>query len=150
MGKQQDSLQRSGTAITDDRRLEQRIPVELIIEVSGFDCSLRYFTGRTGTCEVSESGCQFRLHMALAPETVVAVRAPCSSGVGSNSKADLFRIVRAWQEPPIDIDRRAGIAATATPQPSEWTSVSVAASRIIVVRRSSPKSLTAQAKVAVL
>jgi hypothetical protein len=99
MGKEQDSLQRSGTAITDDRRLEQRMPVELIIEVSGFDCSLRYFTERTETCDASESGCQFRLHMSLAPETVVTVRATCSSGVGSNSKADLFRIVRTWQEP---------------------------------------------------
>jgi hypothetical protein len=99
MGNEQESLQCLGTDITDDRRLEQRMPVELIIEVSGFDCSLRYFNERTETCDVSESGCQFRLHIALAPETVVAVRAVCSSGVGSNSKADLFRIVRTWQEP---------------------------------------------------
>jgi hypothetical protein len=75
------------------------MPVELIIDVSGFDCSLRNFTERTETCDASESGCQFRLHVSLAPETVVAVRAACSSGVGSNSKADLFRIVRTWQEP---------------------------------------------------
>jgi hypothetical protein len=87
-----------GPGITEERRFEKRMPVEMIIEVSGFDSSLRYFTERTETCDVSESGCQFRLHINLAQETVVAVRAACHCRVDSSSKADLYRIVRTSQE----------------------------------------------------
>jgi hypothetical protein len=75
------------------------MPIEMIIEVSGFDSSLRYFTERTETCDVSESGCQFRLHIILAQGAVVAVRAACHSRVDSSAKADLYRIVRTTKEP---------------------------------------------------
>lgn len=87
-----------GPATTKERRLERRMPIEMIIEVSGFDSSLRYFTERTETCDVSESGCQFRLHIIVAQETVVAVRAACHSRVDSDAKADLYRIVRITRE----------------------------------------------------
>lgn len=44
------------------------------------------------------TGCQFRLHIIFAQETVVAVRAACHSGVDSSAKADLYRMVRISQE----------------------------------------------------
>jgi hypothetical protein len=88
-----------GPGITEERRFEKRMPVEMIIEVSGFDSSLRYFTERTETCDVGEWGCQFRLHIILVQETVVAVRAACHCRVDSSSKADLYRIVRITKEP---------------------------------------------------
>jgi hypothetical protein len=74
------------------------MPIEMIVEVSGFDSSLQYFSERTETCDVSELGCQFRLHIIVAQETVVAVRAACHSGVDSSAKADLYRIVRISQK----------------------------------------------------
>ena len=88
-----------GPVITEERRFEKRMPIEMGIEVSGFDSSLRYFSERTETCDVSESGCQFRLHINLAQETVVAVRAACHCRVDSSAKADLYRIVRLTEEP---------------------------------------------------
>jgi hypothetical protein len=87
-----------GPVITEERRFEKRMPIEMIIEVSGFDSSSRYFTERTETCDVSESGCQFRLHIGLAQETVVSVRAACHCRVDSSVKADLYRIVRITKE----------------------------------------------------
>jgi len=98
MGNEQADRRQSATPATDERRLENRILIEWMIEVSGFDCFSRHFTERTQTCDVSESGCQFRLHTVLAPETVVAVRAVCECGMKSSLKVDLFRIVRTCQE----------------------------------------------------
>jgi hypothetical protein len=99
MENYQVATQQLGTQATADRRLEKRMPVELTIEVSGFDCSSRYFSERTETRDVSESGCKFRLHTVLAPETVVAVRALCQCETEVSPKAVLFRIVRICHEP---------------------------------------------------
>jgi hypothetical protein len=101
MRKQQVDWQQLGTVTTDDRRHEDRVPLALTIEVCGFDCSLRFFTERTKTCNVSDSGCQFRLHTEVAPETVVAIRVIHQSyGDELNSKSALFRIVRVRPEYP--------------------------------------------------
>jgi hypothetical protein len=72
---------------------------ELEPEVSGFDSSLRYFTERTETCDVSESGCQFRLHINLAQETVVAVRA----GRGDVARTDVQGQRKPEQESRADL-----------------------------------------------
>lgn len=99
MRKQQAELQSRGTVTTDDRRREDRIPLSLTIEVCGFDCSLRFFTERTETFNVSDSGCQFRLRMEVARESVVAIRVIHQSGGEElSSKSALFRIVRVHQE----------------------------------------------------
>jgi hypothetical protein len=98
MADRQTDWPQLGPAITGERRFEKRMPIEMIIEVSGFDSSLRYFSERTETCDVSESGCQFRLHISLAQETVVGVRAACHCRVDSGAKADLYRIVRITEE----------------------------------------------------
>jgi hypothetical protein len=101
MRKQQVDWQQLGTVTTDDRRQEDRVPLALTIEVCGFDCSLRFFTERTETCNVSDSGCQFRLHTEVAPETVVAIRVIHQSGGDElKSTSALFRIVRVRLEAP--------------------------------------------------
>jgi hypothetical protein len=101
MRKQQAEWQQLGTVTTDDRRHEDRIPLALMIEVCGFDCALHFFTERTETRNVSDSGCQFRLRTEVAQETVVAIRVIHQSGADElNSKSALFRIVRVRLEAP--------------------------------------------------
>lgn len=101
MRKHQSDWQQLGTVTTDDRRHEERVPLALTIEVCGFDCSLRFFTERTETCDVSDSGCQFRLRAEVAEETVVAIRVIHQSGGDElNSKSALFRIIRIRLEAP--------------------------------------------------
>lgn len=99
MRKQQAEWQQLGTITTDDRRREDRMPLALAIEVCGFDCSLRFFTERTETSDVSDSGCQFRLRMEVAKEAVVAIRVIHQNGGEEfSSKSALFRIVRVLPE----------------------------------------------------
>ena len=99
MRKQQTDWQQLGTVTTEDRRREDRVPLAFTIEVCGFDCSLRFFTERTETCNVSDSGCQFRLRMEVAQNAVVAIRViPQNAGEELNSKSALFRIVRIHPE----------------------------------------------------
>jgi hypothetical protein len=99
MRKQQADWQRLGTVTTEDRRREDRVLLALTIEVCGFDCSLRFFTERTETCNVSDSGCQFRLRMEVAQEAVVAIRVIHQNGSEElSSKSALFRIVGVLQE----------------------------------------------------
>jgi hypothetical protein len=54
-----EGLQQLRTVATHDRRREERIDLELPIEVCGFDSYLRFFTERTETRNVSGWGCQF-------------------------------------------------------------------------------------------
>jgi c-di-GMP-binding flagellar brake protein YcgR len=99
MRKQPADSQLLGTITTDDRRREDRIPLALTIEVCGFDCSLRFFTERTETFNVSDSGCQFRLRKEVAPEAVLAIRVIHQNGNEEMScKSALFRVVRVRQE----------------------------------------------------
>jgi c-di-GMP-binding flagellar brake protein YcgR len=99
MRKQLAEWQQLGTVTTDDRRREDRVPLALTIEVCGFDCSLRFFTERTETFNISDSGCQFRLRMEVAQEAVVAIRVIRQNGDEEmSSKSALFRVVRVRQE----------------------------------------------------
>ncbi|HXN72688.1 MAG TPA: PilZ domain-containing protein [Candidatus Acidoferrales bacterium] len=99
MRKPQADWQQLGTITTDDRRREDRIPLALTIEVCGFDCSLRFFTECTETFNVSDSGCQFRLRMQVAPESVLAIRVIHQNGDEEmSSKSALFRVVRVRQD----------------------------------------------------
>lgn len=99
MKKQLAEWQQLGTITTDDRRREDRVPLGLTIEVCGFDCSLRFFTERTETFNISDSGCQFRLRIEVAQEAVVAIRVIRQNGDEEmSSKSALFRVVRVRQE----------------------------------------------------
>jgi PilZ domain len=57
-----------------DRRREKRIPLVFPIEVSGFDKNGRFFSERTVTADVSESGCRFQLKTEVERGAVLAIR----------------------------------------------------------------------------
>jgi hypothetical protein len=92
-------LQQLRTVATHDRRREERIDLELPIEVCGFDPYLRFFTERTETRNVSDWGCQFPLRIEVSEEAVLAIRVIRQNGDGeSASKSALFRVVRVRPE----------------------------------------------------
>jgi len=47
---------------------------QLLIEACGFDRSGRFFTERTETSDVSESGCKFRLRAEINSDAILALR----------------------------------------------------------------------------
>jgi hypothetical protein len=95
----QEELQQSRNVATHDRRREERVDLELTIEVCGFDSCLRFFTERTETRNVSGWGCQFPLRIAVSEEAVLAVRVIRQNGDGElASKSALFRVVRVSRE----------------------------------------------------
>jgi RNA:NAD 2'-phosphotransferase (TPT1/KptA family) len=91
----QEGLQQAKSIATHDRRREERVDMELLIEVCGFDSFLRFFTERTETRNVSGWGCQFPLHIEVSEEAVLAIRVIRQHGEGElASKSALFRVVR--------------------------------------------------------
>jgi len=127
-----------------DRRLEKRMPVELTIEVSGFDCSSGYFSERTETCDVSESGCKFRLHTVLAPETVVAVRALCQCETEVSPKGRVVSDRSPRSRASRGIDGSASIAAVSAARTSMGNLISLTTLRIVVFCDTSHASLGAR------
>jgi hypothetical protein len=96
----QEGSQQSRTVATHDRRREERVDLELLIEVCGFDSCLRFFTERTETRNVSGWGCQFPLRIEVSEEAVLAIRVIRQNGDSeSASKSALFRIVRVRPGP---------------------------------------------------
>jgi hypothetical protein len=130
--------QQLGKPVTMDRRHEVRVPTKLTIEVSGFDCFSRYFSERTETSDVSDSGCQFRLHIDIAAEAVVAVRAISKCRVASDAKADLFRIVRICRGSQAILIGAQTLHPRQPHSLQQAESLSVAAIRSIVIRHMSP------------
>jgi len=57
-----------------DRRREKRITLVFQIEVSGFDRRGQFFSERTVTADVSESGCRFHLKAEVEHGAVVAIK----------------------------------------------------------------------------
>jgi hypothetical protein len=57
-----------------ERRREARYPLQLPIEVSGFDSHGRFFAECTDTCDVSDHGCRFALRQEVRKDAVVAIR----------------------------------------------------------------------------
>ncbi|MGB8541617.1 MAG: hypothetical protein WCD49_08270 [Candidatus Acidiferrales bacterium] len=97
--QQQEGVPQSRTVVTQDRRREERVDLEFVIEVCGFDSFLRFFTERTETRNVSGWGCQFPLRIEVSEEAVLAVRVIRQNGDGElASKSALFRVVRVSQE----------------------------------------------------
>lgn len=70
-----ESLSRkSAETAPHDRRREERISLELPIEVSGFDCSGRFQSEKTSTQNVASSSCDFHLRMEVEEGMVLAIR----------------------------------------------------------------------------
>lgn len=79
-----------------DRRRERRIRLTFPIEVSGFDRSGRYFSERTLTSDVSQSGCRFHLKSEVECSTVVAIKLVTrETGMPRSGRPLLFQVVRA-------------------------------------------------------
>ena len=79
-----------GSGLT--RKYRHGVPFQ--IETCGLDRAGRFFTERTETCEVSESGCKFRLKTEIAEDAIVAVRALASHDGGAELlRPVLFRAV---------------------------------------------------------
>jgi len=77
-------------AIRADRRA-----IQIPIEACGFDRRGRFFTERTETLNVSDTGCKFRVRTELACDAVVAVRVLNDTSDGTPPlRSVLFRIVR--------------------------------------------------------
>lgn len=75
------------------RKYRRDVPFQ--IETCGLDRAGRFFTERTETSEVSESGCKFKLKTEIAPGAIVAVRALAGHDGGAELlRPVLFRAIR--------------------------------------------------------
>ncbi len=82
-----------------DRRRENRIPLVFHIEVSGFDRCGQFFSERTVTADVSESGCRFQLKTEVERGAVVAIkRASRHANRLQPERPILFKVVRVAEE----------------------------------------------------
>jgi PilZ domain len=78
-----------------ERRREWRESRRVPVEVSGFDARGRFFTERTSTCDVSDSGCSFLLNYELEKDSAVSVRVVRRrNGMMHDDPPVLFRV--AW------------------------------------------------------
>lgn len=72
-----------------------RRSIEIPIEACGFDHRGRFFTERTETLNLSETGCKFHLRKELACDAVLALRVLNDTNDGTPPlRSVLFRIVR--------------------------------------------------------
>ncbi len=84
---------------SQDRRRERRIPLAFSIEVSGFDQGGRFFTARTVTTDISESGCRFGLKVQVDRGAVVAMKlVNRESSRAFPERPLLFQVARVSQE----------------------------------------------------
>ncbi len=78
-----------------DTRREKRVLLVFPIEVCGFNLLGEFFAERTSTDDISESGCQFRLHAELQSGSIVAIRLTTRKGIPFPAhKPRLFQV--AW------------------------------------------------------
>jgi PilZ domain len=78
-----------------ERRREWREARRVPVEISGFDARGRFFTERTSTLDVSDSGCSFLLNAELEKNSAVSVRViRRRNGLMLDDPPVLFRV--AW------------------------------------------------------
>lgn len=83
-----------GIAAPPERRLEWRESRRVSIEVSGFDTRGRFFTERTSTLDVSDSGCSFLLNAEVEKNKAVSVRVVRRrNGLVLDDPPVLFRVI---------------------------------------------------------
>jgi hypothetical protein len=84
-----------------ERRREWREYRRIPVEVSGFDARGRFFTERTSTFDVSNSGCSFLLNYELEESSAVSVRViRRRNGTAHNDPPVLFRVTWTRQTHP--------------------------------------------------
>jgi PilZ domain len=89
-----------GVEATHDRRRERRLPLAFAIEVSGYDLEAKFFSERTRTIDISESGCCFHLDRAVKRNGVIAIKIVRTHH--NNEKLDrpmLYQVARIAKEP---------------------------------------------------
>lgn len=84
--------------VGQDRRGEGRRPLDLPIEVFGFDSQGRFFAEPTVTLNISDTGCRFKINRECEPNAVVAIKLLANSSQPSTEGALLYQIVWARQE----------------------------------------------------
>ncbi|MFZ3331842.1 MAG: PilZ domain-containing protein [Candidatus Acidiferrales bacterium] len=78
---------------------EERYPIQVSIEVCGFNLRGRFFTERAETCNINEGGCKFRLRTQIAPDAIVALRVVAGHKLGGQDTSPmLFQVVRAERD----------------------------------------------------
>lgn len=84
-----------------ERRREWRESRRVPVEVSGFDVRGRFFTERTSTVDVSDSGCRFLLNAELEKNSAVSIRViRRRNGMMHDDPPVLFRIAWVTQTHP--------------------------------------------------
>ena len=82
-----------------DRRREKRVPLVFPIEVSGFDRRGLFFSERTVTTDVSESGCRFQLKTEVERGAVVAIKVVSRHANRPQPERPLlFKVARVTEE----------------------------------------------------
>jgi hypothetical protein len=95
MDPQKSSDHRIHAAAPPERRREWRESRRVPVEVSGFDARGRFFTERTSTHDVSDSGCSFLLNAELEENSAVSIRVVRRrNGMMHDDPPVLFRV--AW------------------------------------------------------
>jgi hypothetical protein len=86
------------TEASHDRRKEMRILLAFPIEVSGFDTDGKFFTERSVTMDISESGCRFQVKSQIERGGVVALKVLQRNGSGASDRPLLFKVARVIRE----------------------------------------------------
>jgi hypothetical protein len=77
-----------------ERRGEHRETRSVPVEISGFDVRGRFFTERTKTLDVSDSGCRFQLRAEIEKHSAISVRViRRRNGMMMDDPPVLFRVV---------------------------------------------------------
>ncbi|MGA9882524.1 MAG: hypothetical protein WBQ34_02270 [Candidatus Acidiferrales bacterium] len=84
-----------------ERRGEFRESRRVAVEISGFDARGRFFTERTFTTDVSDSGCSFLLNAEVEKHRAVSVRViRRRNGMMQDDPPVIFRVARVEQTYP--------------------------------------------------
>jgi len=76
-----------------ERRQQPRSEIRIPIEVCGFNKHSRFFTEKTVTHDVSDSGCRFNLRTEVEKESVIAIRViNHKNGCEVDSRPVLFQV----------------------------------------------------------
>jgi len=82
------------SAARPERRAEHRETRSVPVEISGFDARGRFFTERTKTLDVSESGCRLELRAEVEKHSAISVRViRRRNGMMMDDPPVLFRVV---------------------------------------------------------
>ena len=82
------------------RKRESRRALSHTIEVCGFDRNGRFFSERTLTTNISDSGCQFELHTEVERQSALAIRViHRRHGQEIDSRPVLFEVARMEPQP---------------------------------------------------